>query len=200
MSNTAKYNRRAWIRGWGAMQNDIGSPVAVEVAAWEMWCNVEDRSGFQSEPYEQGVWQYKYRIRLRYERTRLIGSNYTIDYDGKRLAITSLSIKNEAYRAELVIDCIAVDDQTGTGGGGSMVPLPAIGVYNYTGIGDEDEFTASELAGKYVFSASKDNLNYKILREIGIPVGNQVLNTKATGRMKWGNIFTPEGSAIVLYI
>lgn len=196
----SKYNMRIVIRAWGSDQNDIGSPVAVEVGAWPMWAQVGKRNGFSSSPYQQDVWQYDYEIRVRYERTRLIGSNYTIDYDGKRLVIQSLEIDTEAYRAEYIIRCRAMDDQTGTGGGGSVVPLPQIGVYNYTGVGDEQEFTAGILANKFVFSATKDGVSYKILRQTGAPADKEVLNIKQTGRMLWSTVFVPDEKAIVLYI
>lgn len=201
MSNDKKYNRRIRVVGYGTTQNAIGSPVATIVADWKMWADVRDRSGSSSNPFQQTVWQYNYEISVRYERSRKIGSNYLIQYDGKMLVIDSVSIKSEGYRAEAIIRCHGVDDSTGTGGGGSVVPLPQIGVYDYTGIGGEQEFTASVLAGRYVFSASKAGLIYKILRETGDPgPENEVLNTKSTGRMFWSNEFSPDEQAIVLYL
>lgn len=201
MSNEKKYNRRIRVVGYGTTQNAIGSPVATVVADWPMWANVRDRSGSFSNPFQQIVWQYDYEISVRYERSRVIGSNYLIQYDGKMLVIDSVSIKNEGYRAEAIIRCHGVDDSTGTGSGGSVTPVPQIGVYNYTGTGLEDgEFTSTELAGRYVFSATKDGVNFKILRETGTPVDKQVLNTKATGKMEWSVLFEPGEEAIVLYL
>lgn len=197
-----KLNRRITLRGWGSLQNEIGSPVAVEVAAWEQWAQVEDRSGFPVNQFQQELWQYDYKITVRHERTRRIGSNYTIDYDGKRLAINSVSLKSEAFRQYDVLRCTAIDDSTGTGGGGSVTPLPQIGVYNFTGVGSEDEFTASVLAGRYVFNATKDGVGFVILRETGTLTDEfkGVINIKATGKMTWSVPFVPDERATILYL
>lgn len=197
-----KLNRRITVRGWGVTQNEIGSPVADEVAAWQQWAQVEDRSGVQVNPYNQSLWQYDYKITVRHERTRTIGSNYTIDYDGKRLVVNSISHKSEAYRQYDVLRCTAIDDSTGTGSGGSVTPLPQIGVYDYTGVGGEDEFTASVLTGRYVFSATKDGAGFVILRETGTLSDEfkGVINTKATGKMQWSVPFEPGEKATILYL
>lgn len=195
-----KLNRRVVLRGWGTTQNSIGSPVASEIAAWKMWAQVEDRSGSQNNQYSQTLWQYSYKITVRYEKTRVIGSNYTVDYDGKRLVIDSCTPHSEAFRQYMVIRAHGVDDQTGTGSGGSVVPLPQIGVYDYTGIGGESDFTVGVLAGRYVFWAGKDGVGFKILRETGTPSGKEVLNVKTAGSMAWGIPFEPLEVGTVLYI
>jgi SPP1 family predicted phage head-tail adaptor len=195
-----KLNRQVMVRAWGTTKNSIGSPVASEVGAWKLWAEVEDRSGSHSAPYQQGLWQYDYKITVRYERSRVIGSNYTLDYDGKRLVINSIAPHSEGFKQYAVLRCSCVDPSVSTGGGGAVTPLPAIGVYNYTGVGDEFEFTAGILARKFVFSATKDGPSFKILRETGTPVGKEVLNIKATGRMLFGVPFQPDEVATILYI
>lgn len=196
MSNTKKYNRRVYIVAFNNLQNDIGSPVREVVAAWQMWAHVNDRSGFITNDFQQQVYEYRYEVSVRFERTRRIGSTYYIYYDDKILKIESLSLVNEAYRAEVVMRCIAIDDQSGTGEGGSVTPLPQIGVYNFF----LADFNPSVIAGRFVFWAGVDGLYYVILRETGTPIGKQVLNIKATGAMTWGIDPEPTQELTLLYI
>lgn len=193
-----RLNNRVTIRAWGATQNDIGSPVASETGAWDMWAEIEDRSGSSQTPYQQKLWTYDYKITMRWEKGRVIGSNNTIDYDGKRLIINSIAPINEAERRYAVARCTAIDQNVATGGGGAVTPLPQIGFYNYTGVGGETTFTA--IAGKQVFWAGKGGVYYAIITT-GSPVGRQVLWNKVAGTFEWGlPIFEPGEDATLLYI
>ena len=91
-------------------QNDIGGNVAGIADQWIKWAHVEDRSGFNSNTYQQQVWQYDYKITQRYERTRPTKSNYEVIYEGWRLKIESISIDEEGYKGFEVLRCSKVDE------------------------------------------------------------------------------------------
>lgn len=194
-----KLNRRITVIVWGTTQNAIGSPVAAIAAAWDMWAQVEDRSGSNFAPYQQSVWQYDYKITVRCEETRVIGSNYTIDYNNKRLKINSVSFVEEAYQMYTVLRCTALDPSVATGAQGSVPPLPQIGVYNYTAASVLNTWVASELINKTIFGAFKDGVLFNIITT-GIPVQKQVLFTKATGTLLWSVDFEIGESAVIQYI
>jgi SPP1 family predicted phage head-tail adaptor len=177
-----KLNRRIVIRAWGATQNEIGGLVAEEIASWALWANVEDRQGSSLNNYQQEQWQYDFKVVVRHEVSRKIGSNYTVDYDGKRLKINSVSHQSEAFRMFDVLRCEAIDGLTGTTATGSSLPLPSIGVYTYTGTGGEYTFTA--LAGKTIFGVSKDGVIFDIISTSPVDV------EKKQVRVQPGNIFT----------
>jgi SPP1 family predicted phage head-tail adaptor len=137
--------------------------VAAEVGAWTLWAQVSERSGSNSSPYMQTVWNYDYTITVRYERTRVIGSNYTVDYDGKRMVINSIAFDTEAGKKYAILRCSCVDPSVSTGGGGSVPPLPQIMVYNYEAVTVTDTFVVSTLIGKTVFGVFKDGVSYRII-------------------------------------
>lgn len=199
MTTALKLNRRIVIRAWDADQNDIGSPYAVEVGAWPLWADVGDRSGFNSEPFAQSLWQYDYKITVRYEKGRVIGSNYTVDYDGKRLKINSCSPHTEAYRQYMILRCTALDDSTGTGGGGSVIPLPAIRVYNVTPPDGAETTQAAELVGKTIFGAFKDGVSFQIIPAEPF-TDKQVTFDKPAGLVKWSVLFNGLDKATIMYV
>jgi SPP1 family predicted phage head-tail adaptor len=156
-----KLNRRITVRAWGFTQDIIGGIVKAETGAWTMWAQVDERSGGSFRDHNQMIWDYDYKVTVRYENSRVIGSNNTLDYGDYLLKINNTSIKNEGFHKYLEMRCSTVDDNTATGGGGSVTPLPQIRVYTYTGIGGEYGFTA--LAGKTVFGVFKDGIAYDII-------------------------------------
>lgn len=104
-------NRRGEVIVIGSAQNDQGGniPGGVEVDRWEKWMHIEDRSGGNSFPYQQQVWEYDAKIIMRYERTRPTKSNYYIEYENARYKINSVSIDSEGYKGYEVCRCSKVD-------------------------------------------------------------------------------------------
>lgn len=111
-----KYNRIVWVveYTWAA-GNQGWNKEAVEVQRYKKWAHVENRTGSNSFPYGQQVWQYDYKIMMRFERTRPTKSNFMIEYAGKQLKIESLSIDSEGYKDEEVCRCSVVDEVVTTG-------------------------------------------------------------------------------------
>jgi SPP1 family predicted phage head-tail adaptor len=177
-----KLNRRVVIRAWGSTKNDIGGLSAVEIASWALWAEVQDRQGSNFNTNQQEQWQYDYKVTVRHESGRKIGSNYTVDYDGQRLKINSVSHLSEAFRMFDVLRCQAIDGITGSTATGSSLPPPSIGVYTYTGTGGENTFTA--LSGKTIFGVSKDGVIFDIITTVPLD------ENKKQVRVQPGNIFT----------
>ncbi len=107
-----KLNRIVFVLIVGSAQNDQGGnePGGVEIDRWKKWAHVEDRSGSNSNQYQQQVWEYDYKITMRHERTRPTQSNYEISYGGYRLKINSVSIETEAFQAFEVCRCSKIDE------------------------------------------------------------------------------------------
>lgn len=164
---TGQLNRRVILRRWGSSVDDGGGILALLVSAWSRWAKVEDRQGSIVSPHAQEQWQYDYKITLRYEKSRPIQSNDTIDYDGKRLKIKSLSILEEGQRRYYVCRCTTIETLTLDN---SFANYLDVDTYYYTGIGSVDpdvdgevEFTVPSLNGKKIIGAFKDGVNFKVV-------------------------------------
>jgi SPP1 family predicted phage head-tail adaptor len=105
-----KLNRRVTVQVTGATRNDQGGLVADVVDSWDKWAHVENRSGSNSSPLQQQVWDYDYKITMRFEKSRPTQSNYEIIYGTKRLKINSVSIDSEAFQFFEVLRCSTIDN------------------------------------------------------------------------------------------
>lgn len=105
-----KLNRRITIKTSTNEQDEGGGLVAIETDSYEMWAQVEERSGIATIGFEQQVWNYDYRITVRYEKTRIIKSNQTIEFDGKTLSINSVSFQDEGKRRYTILRCSTTDN------------------------------------------------------------------------------------------
>lgn len=101
-------NRRVTIKSWTTTQDAGGGSTAVESGSYSLWAKVEDRSGAKNNGQGQTVWNYDYRITVRYETSRVILSNMTVDYDGKRLAINEVSFDSEGSKRFVVLRCTTI--------------------------------------------------------------------------------------------
>lgn len=104
-----EFNRRINLKSWGKTQDEAGGLSATLTNSYIIWAKVEDRSGNRMISEQQQQWSYDYKVTFRYENSRPVNSSMTIDYDSKRLAINSLSYKNEGKRAYCVARCSTVD-------------------------------------------------------------------------------------------
>lgn len=154
-------NRIIIARAWAAIKNNQGGLDPIEIGSWQMFAAVEDRTGSSTSPYNQEIWTYDYKIKIRYAPSRVIGSNYTIDYDGKTLKINSIATVKEGYKHYSEIKASVIDNSISTGSSGSNPPLPQIRSYIFTAVGGETSFTA--LANKQIFSVSKDGIVFDII-------------------------------------
>ncbi len=196
-------NSRITIKTWGSDQDEIGAPVKVLAASYNMWAKVESRSGHLYVGQEQPLWNYDYKITFRYERSRPVASNSTIDYDNKRLAINSVSFENEGKRFWTVVRC-ATTDETISSTDGEIQPdlIRTLSTYSYTGTGSEVSFT-TDLINKKIIGAFKDGVGFEVLIEsenVLTPVGKQVVYVQATGIFKWGVAYTPNEYTLIQYI
>ena len=103
-------NRRIILKSWGSSQGDTGGLTAIQIASYPIWAKVEDRNGRLVTGAQQREWSYDYKVTFRYEKSRVVNSDMTIDYDGKRLSINSLSYANEGQRKFCIARCSATDN------------------------------------------------------------------------------------------
>lgn len=104
-------NTRVTIKTWSSQQDETGAPAKVAATSYSMWAKVESRNGNLYSGQDQQLWNYDYKVTFRYEKSRPIPSNATIDYDNKRLAINSISYEDEGKRFWAVARCSTTDEQ-----------------------------------------------------------------------------------------
>ncbi len=189
-------NRKITIKSWTATTDAGGGLTAVQASSYTMWANVQDRDGIQITQ-GQAVWKYDYKVKVRYEASRKIGSNYTIDYDSKRLKINSVSFKTEGKRKYAILRCEAMDSAVASGSGGVQLPVPQIATYTYTTDELTDTIVISALSGKAIFAAFKDGIKFDIITE-GTPTGKEVLIEGTT--FTWSVPFEIGEKASIQYI
>lgn len=102
-------NRRVTIKSWISSQDDSGGLISTQGTSYDIWARVEDRSGRTYLSQQQEQWSYDYKITFRYEVSRPVTSNMTIDYDSKRLVIRSLSFESEGGRRFCIARCSAIE-------------------------------------------------------------------------------------------
>lgn len=205
-------NRRITLKSWTSTQDEGGGSSAVNVASYIIWAKVEARNGTPFINEEQQVWNYDYRVTFRYERSRVPQSNFTIDYDSKRLKINSVSFEQEGVRKWCVARCNTEDANIDTDNDISI--LTTLGTFDYYGIGGEDEFTAAstitpigapptvpkDLRNKTIIGAFKDGIEFNVILGGSFdPVVKQVLYVPATGRFLWSLPYEPSEHTLIQY-
>lgn len=203
-------NRRITFRSWGSDQDEGGGPIPLLLTSYTIWAKVEARNGQMFSGKQQTLWTYDYKITFRYEKSRLVASNFTIDYDGKRLAINSLSFINEGNRKYAIARCSTTDANINT----DNDIFTGIGVFDYYGIGGETEFIAdgsplgaaptvpTDLRGKTIVGAYKDGIEFNVLlagpfTDVSI---KQVIYNSASGSFTWSIEFEPLEHAMIQYL
>lgn len=205
-------NRRITFRSWGSDQDEGGGAIPLLLTTYTIWAKVEARNGQMFSGKQQTLWTYDYKITFRYEKSRLVASNFTIDYDGKRLAINSLSFINEGNRKYAIARCSTTDANINT----DNDIFTTIGVFDYYGIGDEDEFIAAstttpigspptvptDLRGKTIVGAYKDGIEFNVLLAgpFTDPSIKQVIYNSASGSFLWSVPYEPLEHTLIQYL
>lgn len=206
MTTVASLNRRVTLKSW-THDLDLGGGVsAVQVLSYLIWAKVEARNGIPFISEEQQVWNYDYKVIFRYETSRLVRSNFTIDYDGKRLRINSLSFESEGQRKWCECRCTTIDASVDTANDTIITTL--LGQLVYYGIGGETSFlangspmggtsvtgvqtVATDIRNKTVFRAYKDGVRYDIVDTTPSPLNKEFKYISATGECIWSIPFEP---------
>jgi SPP1 family predicted phage head-tail adaptor len=202
-------DRRINFKSWGATQDPGGGAIPIILLTYNIWAKVEARSGQMYTGEQQSVWNYDYKITFRFEKSRVVASNYTIDYDGKRLSINSVSFIEEGNRKFVIVKCTTTDASIDT----SRDILATVLTFDYYGIGGETVFTADgtpmtlptvakDLRNKTVIGAFKDGVNFNVLLNgpFTDPSIKQVIYNSALGSFTWSIAFEPLEHALIQYI
>ena len=104
-------NRIVTVYVIGTTRNEMGGNIAVIRDQWQRRANVRNRSGSSSTPYEQTLWQYDCVVRMRYERTRAMQSNYQIFYQGQHMKVNQVVRLNERFKEYIDCYCSYVDGE-----------------------------------------------------------------------------------------
>lgn len=194
-------NRRINVKSWTTSTDAGGGLSALQVQDYTIWAKVEARNGTSFTDKEQQIWNYDYKVTFRYERSRVVGSNFTIDYDSKRLRINSISYIEEGTRKMSIARCSTIDGNIDTTKDVSIISL--IRTFNYFGTGGENYFTQTvlpDLRNKTVIGAFKDGIEFAVLLT-GTPNVNakEVLYTPLTGTFTWSIPFEPGEHSLIQY-
>lgn len=192
-----KLDRRVIIRRWSSIQNTSGGNIATQVASWNKWAEVQERSGSVGDNFQQRTWTYDTTIVMRFEKERPTRSNDTIDYEGTRYEVQSVSIKREGHKQWEVIRVVKLDVDINSD---APVDTDNIKVLNYTGVATENTFTSALLIGKTVFGAFKDGIEFRVLTSGSVNVNQkEVLFNTLTGQLTWSVAFYPGEQATIQY-
>lgn len=74
-------------------------------ATMEKWAKVENRSGALQVDSAQREWNYDYKITVRYTKSFVEQSSDLVSFDGKTLAVRSVSFTNEGAKEFVVLRC-----------------------------------------------------------------------------------------------
>lgn len=203
-----QFKRLITIKTWIDIQDEGGGSDPHQVDSYDLRAKVEQRSGSQFSGQGQTLWSYDYKITVRYEKSRILKSNQTIDYDGKRLAINSIAFEDEGKRKFCICRCSTIDSNVDTGND----LIASIKTFEYFGIGGELEFTAdgtamtaptvtTDLRGKTIVRAYKDGIRFSLITS-GTPstTDKEVLTNSVTARFLWSVLFEPGERALIDYI
>lgn len=100
-----KLNTRINIITSTPSQDAGGGLSEVRTDDYPLWAKVEARDGRMITGESQVQWSYNYKIIFRYEKSRPVSSGQTIEYDGKRLMIHSISYEDEGKRRYCIARC-----------------------------------------------------------------------------------------------
>lgn len=203
-------NRRITFRSWGSTQDEGGGAIATLLNTYTIWAKVEPRSGQLYSGEQQALWAYDYKITFRYEKSRVVLSNYTIDYDGKRLRINSVSFENEGNRKYVIAKCTTLDAAIDT----ALDLLQTIPNFWYYAIGYEDSFIADgsplgapptipvDIRNKVIVGAFKDGINFVVLipGSTPSPLEKEVVYEPTTGQFTWSIPFEPGEVANIKFL
>ncbi len=91
----------------GVSESVASNPVLIY---YTMWGEVQDRSGFPVLNEQQQIWNYDIRVKVRYEASRIIKSNYRLGYEGFKYAIKEVSTQNEGKKRFVILRCQKTDE------------------------------------------------------------------------------------------
>lgn len=190
-------NRRVIVTSWGSIQDAGGGLSPVQIGAYPLWAKVRARNGSLYTGEQQALWNYDYEITTRYEKSRIVKSNQTYEYDGKRLAINSVSFSEEGNRKYVVCRCSTTDAAVDV----SQDIRLTIKTFDYYGVGGEDIFSDPVLVGRTIIGAFKDGIEFAVLLS-GVPdiEQRQVLYSPAAGSFLWSIPFEPGEHSLIQYV
>ena len=208
-SMIGELNRRINVKSWTTTTDAGGGLSPLVVQDFIIWAKVEARNGVPFTSEEQSVWNYDYKVTFRYARSRIVGSNFTIDYDQKRLRINSISFLQEGTRKLSVARCSTIDANASTLDDVSIITL--LKTFDYYGIGGENLFVADgsamtlptvakDLRNKTIIGAFKDGIEFAVLLT-GTPSeeAKEVLYIPASGVFLWSIPYEPGEHTLIQY-
>lgn len=170
-------NRRITIKSWGNTQDEAGGVIPTLTASYTMWAKVENRNGNLFLGQQQREWSYDYKVTFRYEKSRIVSSGMTIDYDGKRLAINSLSYVDEGQKKYAIARCSALDKINTAGDGEVVEPDGLSRILVEVEAGTSDAIEAGIIVGASSYTNSR-----MIGRDIEVNRGGwPIANIEQTG-------------------
>lgn len=109
MIKTSELNRRVEVVKFNNLLDDGGGVSVVESESYSMWAKVEDRTSAMNTEHAKTAWGYEYRVTMRYDKDKKVKIDMYIRYDGRTMAIKSMSISEEGNRAFVILKCTTTE-------------------------------------------------------------------------------------------
>lgn len=180
------------IRRWSKVKDSAGGLREVNTDSWTLWAAQEGRKGFALTNNQQMTWSYKQVFTVYYESDRRIYSNDTVDYDGQRFRINSVSNQTEGNRQMIEIET----STTGTAITDNLSTM--LQTVNFPGNGT-DTINVPELIGQVPKLAFADGVEYIIVIGTPNPAEKEVGIDSVAGDTVWSVAFMPTVKCTVAY-
>lgn len=105
---TSELRSKITVKSWSSTKDAGGGITKSVVSSYDIRAKVENRTG-TAQRQDQAIWNYDYKITVRYEASRVIKSNMTVDYNGKSLKINSVSYEDEGKLKYCILRCTIID-------------------------------------------------------------------------------------------
>ena len=102
-------NRRITIKVYGFTKDAIGGVTQTVTSSYDVWAQVENRTGRALDFAQQPMAVYDYKITKRFEIGRETKATYTIEYEGKHLKIETVSFDDERFKKFEVIRATVIE-------------------------------------------------------------------------------------------
>ncbi len=104
-TQTGLKDRRITIETWSTSQDAGGGQQGTVAGSYQIWANVESKSGQLIKAEGGREWPYNFKMTMRYEKSRPVTVDQTVTYDGQRFNINYVNIVREGMRMECIIGC-----------------------------------------------------------------------------------------------
>lgn len=183
--NISDLNRPITIQKFVYGQDDSGGNIKALVTSYSLMADVQLISNYYALSQLQLKYGEAYRVKVRYEPSRLLTSNDEITYDGKILKIKGIVPESQAQKRFNIITASTGNTQS------NMAALTTSKEFHYTAAGGETGFQNDLLkAWQGIILFFRDKFQFRVIKT-GLPNTQQVLYDDAAGTFTFNAATVP---------